>query len=98
MNPLPDMKALKRAMSIESALAAYPAAPLRRAGGAWTGPCPIHGGSQTSRAFHISPDGRGWYCFGTCARGGSVIDLIAALEHRSIRNAAEILRQRFGVG
>lgn len=97
MRQLPDMKRIKREIGIERALAYYGAIELRRAGEARVGPCPIHGSAKSSRAFRISPDGRGWYCFGACRRGGSVIDLVAALEHCSIREAAEILRTRYGV-
>lgn len=97
MRSLPDIKVIKRAVGIERALTTYGAAEFRRAGAARVGPCPIHGSSKTSRAFRITADGRGWYCFGECSRGGSVIDLIAALERCSIREAAEILSSRFGI-
>jgi CHC2 zinc finger len=98
MSKLPDMQRIKQTISIDAALAHYGASPMQRSGAARVGACPIHGTSTTSRAFRISADGHAWYCFGDCQRGGSVIDLVAALEHCSIRDAAAILATRFGVG
>jgi DNA primase len=98
MTRLPDMQRIKREIRIDAVLAHYQAAPLKASGHARVGPCPIHGASKTSRAFRVSADGRAWYCFGACQRGGSVLDLVAALERCSIRAAAELIAARFGVG
>jgi CHC2 zinc finger len=98
MTPLPDMQRIKREITIDAVLAHYGVTITKRSGSARVGACPIHGAATTSRAFRISADGHAWYCFGDCQRGGSVIDLVAALEGCSICDAAAILRQRFGVG
>lgn len=97
MTTLPDMKQLKREITVTRVLADY-GVTLRRSGAGLAGPCPIHKSSPGSRALHVTPDARGWYCFGSCRRGGSVIDLVAAMEQCSIRRAAEILARRYGVG
>ena len=95
MTKFPDMQHIKRDVTIVSALAHYSALPLKASGAGFSGPCPIHGASKSSRAFHVSADGRAWYCFGACSRGGSVIDLIAELEGCSIKEAAALLANRF---
>jgi hypothetical protein len=42
--------------------------------------CPIPGHEDRTPSFHVYPDSdRGWYCFGACARGGSIYDLGAIL-------------------
>ena len=97
MTQLPDMQRIKQQISIESALAHYGAPTLKVSGTGRVGPCLVHDASKTSRAFHISADGRAWYCFGACQRGGSVIDLVAAIERCSIKEAAIILAQRFAL-
>ena len=38
--------------------------------------CPLH--DEDTPSLHVYADERGWYCFG-CGRGGSIIDLAAAL-------------------
>ena len=95
MTQSPDMQRIKREITIVRVLEQYPALPLKTSGAGFSGPCPIHGASKSSRAFHVSADGRAWYCFGACSRGGSVIDLIAALEGCSIKDAATLLAKRF---
>ncbi len=97
MTKLPDMKRIKREITIDRALATYGAHTLKPAGKGRVGACPIHGASKSSRAFRVSADGHAWYCFGDCTRGGSVIDLIAALEGCDIKQASIILAERFGI-
>ena len=47
--------------------------------------------SQDTRNALSSADGRAWYCFGDCKRGGSVIDLVMALERCDIAHAVATL-------
>lgn len=58
------------------------------------GPCPIHGGSNTS-AFSWRDDGR-WHCF-SCGRGGDRIALVRAAKNYSFREAVELLARLAGV-
>jgi hypothetical protein len=95
MTELPDIQRIKRDVTIVRTLEQYSALPLKSSGAGFSGPCPIHGASKSSRAFHVSADGRAWYCFGACNRGGSVIDLVAALEGCSIKDAVTLIANRF---
>jgi DNA primase len=86
---------LKRTVLIPQVLAAANVAPLRRVGHQTRGPCPIcnHGRNPRSRGFAVSHDDRHWYCFGACARGGNVIDLMMELHGLSVGDAIRRLRQ-----
>jgi DNA primase len=97
MIKLPDMKRIKRTITIHQALATYGAPALKKSGAGTSGPCPIHGALKSSRAFRVSADGHAWFCFGACQRGGSVIDLVAALEGCDIKRATILLAERFGI-
>jgi DNA primase len=57
--------------------------------------CPIHGG----RDANFSVDNRNglWNCFSVCQRGGSVIDLVAALEKIDVKAAVEKLSHDFSL-
>ena len=56
-------------------------------------PCPIHGGGDAN--FSVSERDGLWNCFSVCGRGGSVIDLVAALEKIEISAAAYKLANDF---
>ncbi len=73
---------IKASVTIDDVLARYGAPLLRPVATGRVGACPIcgQGKAKRSRAFKVSADGRAWYCFSTCKRGGSVIDLAMALE------------------
>ena len=94
MNPQ-TLDDLKRDILIPQVLAAANVQPLRRVGRQTRGPCPIcnNGRNPKSRAFAVSHDGRHWYCFSACARGGSVIDLIMELHGLTVADAIRRLRQ-----
>lgn len=98
MATLLDIKRIKETVTIDDVLSRYVATPLRRVATGRVGACPICGGAnRKSRAFKVSADGRAWYCFGDCKRGGSVIDLVMALERCDLPTAAKLLAARFGV-
>ena len=50
---------------------------LKRQGAQWRGPCPLHGGKNTS-SFTISPTCEAFHCF-ACGEGGSLNHLRALL-------------------
>lgn len=56
-------------------------------------PCPIHKGRDAN--FSVSEREGLWNCFSVCGRGGSVIDLVAALENISIPEAVKKLREDY---
>ena len=85
---------IKATVTIDDVLARYGYAPLRRGAKGRAGACPIcgTGKNRRSRAFTISADGRAWYCFGDCRRGGTVIDLVMAIEGCDIKGVINRLR------
>ena len=91
-----DMRRIKASVLVTVAVESYLKHPLKRDGAGYATSCPIHDG-DSRRAFRVSADGRAWYCHGQCRRGGNVLDLIAALEHCSVLDAAILLSQKWGV-
>ena len=59
------------------------------------GRCPLYGGEGRD-IFHADTAEQVFHCF-SCAAGGSVLDLVAALEHCSLRQAAERVRSATGI-
>jgi DNA primase len=92
-----DFLAIKRDITIDAVLPYYGGVILRPVASGRAGACPVCGGSKSSRAFRVSKDGRAWFCFGACQRGGSVLDLVMHLEHCDLTTAAKLLTERFGV-
>lgn len=87
-----DINHIKATVTVDDVLSRYGAAPLRRVAAGRAGPCPICGhGNKKSRAFRVSADGRAWYCFGDCRRGGSIIDLVMALEKCDVVTTSRLL-------
>ena len=92
-----DYRMVKEAVTVEQVLAHYGIlAGFRPQGSALVGACPIHKGHST-RQFKLSPSRRGYHCFGSCNKGGNVLDLTAALEGISIREAALFLADTFQI-
>jgi hypothetical protein len=60
------------------------------------GCCPIHKGTNP-KAFVVDPRKNVWRCFGDCGRGGTTLELVAALEGVGIGAAAELLAQWFAL-
>ena len=58
-------------------------------------PCPIHNGRDAN--FSVSERDGLWNCFSVCGRGGSVIDLVSALDRIEPRDAVKKLAQDFHV-
>ncbi len=62
---------------------------LVKRGKEWTGCCPIH--HEKTPSFSISEVKQMWFCFGGCARGGDVIDLVMLVENVSFKDALKLL-------
>ena len=54
------------------------------------GRCPIHRG-EGGDTFHANTEKNAFHCF-SCGAKGNALDLVAALEHSSVRDAASKLR------
>lgn len=88
---------VKKAVNVEDVLRRYDLlSSFRPQGQKLVGPCPIHEG-QSDRRFAVSPSRDGYFCHGSCKKGGNVIDLVAALEGVGIREAAIHLANAFDI-
>jgi len=85
---------IKDAVSIGVVLQHYRWKCLRRRGDRVQGRCPIHCGQRLD-AFHADLRNNGFHCF-SCQAHGSVLDLVAAIERCSVRQAALLLAEWFG--
>lgn len=95
MNRWVDFRQIKDAVPIGAVLERYAWKCLRRCGDRVQGRCPIHRG-QGENAFHADLCNNGFHCF-SCHAGGSVLDLVAKLERCSVRQAAVLLQEWFGL-
>lgn len=91
-----DFRQVKAAVTLQMALDRYRINWLRRQGDELRGRCPIHQG-EGERSFHVSLTKNAFNCF-SCKARGNVLDFVAAMEKCSIRDAALLLRDWFGVG
>lgn len=90
-----DFKTVKERVSFERLLEHYGISKLQRHEDNLRGACPIHKG-EGSRAFHVSLSKNVFHCF-SCGAKGNVLDFVAALESVSVREAALMLQEWFGV-
>jgi DNA primase len=83
-----EFASLKQAVPLMSVLERYGiGGGLRRSGkDQWRGRCPLHGGEGRD-AFHVNTRRQLFHCF-SCGAGGTVRDLVAAIEHCGVREAA----------
>jgi DNA primase len=87
-----NFRELKATVSLESVLRHYGVDWLRPSGlNQSRGRCPVHGG-QGHEAFHVNLERNLFHCF-ACGAGGNVLDLVAAMEECSIRQAGLRLRE-----
>lgn len=56
---------------------------LRGHGERMRGPCPFHK-EQRGQSFTVYVDSQSWYCFGQCAQGGDVVDLLRLAEEQGL--------------
>jgi DNA primase len=89
-----DFKTIKQAVTIEQVLGRY-GVKLRRSGKELRGACPIHRGEGTD-TFHANTDKNAFHCF-SCQAKGNVLDLVAAMERCSLRDAALKVRDWFSI-
>jgi len=90
-----DFAELKQTVRLEWVLEHYGITALRRGcRGQYRGRCPIHGGEGRD-AFHVNRAKQVFHCF-SCGAGGTVLDLVAALEGCGLRQAALWLADQFG--
>jgi DNA primase len=94
MNQWLNFREIKRATPIEAVLGHYHWKYVRRRGDRMQGCCPIHRG-QREDAFHVDLRNHGFHCF-SCQAHGGVLDLVVAMEHCSLRQAALFLTEWFG--
>jgi hypothetical protein len=70
---------------------------MRKVGQRWVSRCRLPGHYEKSPSFTVYPETNSWYCFGTCQRGGDVVDLAAAAwgygEGEMVMAAAALLHE-----
>ena len=87
---------IKAELPIERVLSKYDLhVNLKRSGSQLYGSCPVHGGDNP-RAFSVNLDKNLWNCFTHC-RGGSVIDLLMAIEKVDARGAVKLGYDLLGI-
>jgi DNA primase len=89
-----DFKTVKQAVTIGRVLDHY-GVKLKKSGKELRGRCPIHQGEGTD-TFHVSPEKNVFNCF-SCLAKGNVLDLVAAMEKCSVRDAGLKLQAWFSV-
>ena len=88
---------LKKAVSMIQILEHYRLVnQLHRSGDSLSGACPLHAGHNKSQ-FRVSISKNCWICFGDCHVGGSIIDFVSRKESVSVREAALLIQEWFGV-
>ncbi|HLK63278.1 MAG TPA: CHC2 zinc finger domain-containing protein [Bryobacteraceae bacterium] len=87
-----DFAAIKQTISITQVLDHYQIK-LRRSGRELRGSCPLHHG-EGGNSFHANIDKNAFHCF-SCGAKGNILELTAALEQCSLREAALKLQDWF---
>jgi DNA primase len=67
---------------------------LRRSGGSYRGPCPLHGGKNPN--FSVSPDKGFYHCF-TCGESGDVFTFLQKVVGCDFVTAVRIVAERAGI-
>jgi len=92
-----EYAAIKRSVPMVAVLQRYRIDELRRSGrDQLRGRCPLHGG-EGRETFHVNTAEQVFHCF-SCGAGGSVLDLVAAVEGCGLREAAQKLTEWGSVG
>jgi len=93
-----NFKEIRERISLEDVIVRYyKITNLSKHGSRLVGPCPVHGG-DSPRDFHAELERNLWHCFTKCQGGGNQLDLVAAREGCSVRDAALRLDEFFKVG
>jgi len=61
-----------------------------------SGACPLHNG-QNPTQFRVSIKKNCWNCFGDCKSGGNILDFVSRREDCTIREAAILISEWFGL-
>ena len=94
-NAFVDFKQVKSRVTLLQVLERYDLLrTLKRAADRLSGPCPLHRGSNPTQ-FRVSVSRNCFNCFGTCGRGGNVIDFVSLREGIPFRDAALLLQEWF---
>ncbi|MCW0217935.1 MAG: CHC2 zinc finger domain-containing protein [Prosthecobacter sp.] len=94
-NAFVDFKEVKSRVGILQVLERYDLLGLlKRSADRLSGPCPLHQGTNPTQ-FRVSVSRNCFNCFGTCGRGGNVIDFVSLREGISFRDAALLLQEWF---
>jgi len=97
INPFVVFADVKKSVSMLQVLERYGlTGQMRPRRDSWIGPCPIHKGKNPTQ-FHLSVSKNCWYCFGPCQGGGNVLDFVARMEDVSVRDAALLIVEWFGL-
>lgn len=87
-NAFVDFKRVKANITIAQVVERYDLTQtFTRSGDRLSGPCPLHRGSNPTQ-FRVSLSKNCWNCFGSCGRGGNIIDFVSLREGISFRDAA----------
>jgi DNA primase len=90
-----DFKVVKAAVTMQMVLGHYNINWLGKKGDELRGRCPIHKG-EGQNTFHASIVKNNFQCF-SCKKKGNVLDLVAAMEQCSVRDAAVKLAEWFSL-
>jgi len=88
-----DFRVVKQAVSMEMVLGHFHIDWLRGSNHELRGRCPIHKG-EGDRSFHVNLSKNVFNCF-SCKKHGNVLDLVAALDGSTVRDAALKLKGIF---
>lgn len=90
-----DFRVVKDRVTLEMILDHYQINWLRKKKSELVGRCPIHQGDG-ERTFHVNPDKGAFNCF-SCHAHGNVLDFVAAMEKCTVRDAALMIAEWFGI-
>lgn len=90
-----DFRVVKTHVSMQMVLDHYNINWLRKSGLELRGKCPIHNG-EGERTFHVNTGKNAFNCF-SCHKRGNVLDLVAAMENCTVRDAAIKLSKWFNI-
>jgi len=94
-----DFRTVKQSVSILQILDHYNlTSRFKRSqnGESLTGACPLHEGKNPTQ-FRVSVKKNCWNCFGDCKSGGNILDFVSRLEDCTIREAAILIAEWFGI-
>jgi DNA primase len=94
-----DFRTVKQAVSILQILDHYNlTSRFKRSqnGDSLIGACPLHNGTNPTQ-FRVSVKKNCWNCFGDCKSGGNILDFVSRRENCTIREAAILISEWFGL-